>query len=371
MAIKHVNRIIIGIVLGIMLMSLLASAEVPEMKTDTSEGGHLETDFGTGFMAEWWYLNGKATLVASDGEEKDVGLFAVLGHQESPMFNGSSHMLTFYGIYFDDHKNDFNYEETFVSRENVSNYIALHTPYVDYRYPDGFKKLSGSESAGYSLNYTTDNNVTMDIFFQPDVDKTIDQAASPLNFTTYEHSHGKLKGSIILNGKNYKVTRAEGYMDHMIPVGNLPWPMYMHGWNWFEVNTKDYQAVAYAVRGLNDGYSKYSYKHLTLLDKESGRMISEYSGDEITITETGWINEIKFGRKRPSRIVFSTRDLRVSIKAENILYFDRSDPDPTSVSGFVDFMAYQPEDATIKYKGRTDEGNAFFEYLVSDIGVAK
>ena len=161
MAIKKVNRIIIGIVLGIMLLSLLASAEASEVRTDISEGGHLETDFDAGFMAEWWYLNGKATLVASDGEEKDVGFFTVLGHQESPMFNGSSQMLTFYGIYPDNNKNYFNYIETFVPRENVNNYIAIHTPYVDYRYPEGVKKLSGYASAGYSLNYTTDKNVTI------------------------------------------------------------------------------------------------------------------------------------------------------------------------------------------------------------------
>lgn len=364
MEIKQINRIIAGIVLGIMLMSLPALAGISEKKTDISEGGHLETDFGTGFMAEWWYLNGKATLVASDGEEKDVGLFVVLGHQESPMFRGLSHMLTFYGIYLDDDKKDFNYIDTYVPRENVSNYIALHTPFVDYRYPDGLKKISGSASSGYSLIYTADDNVSMDIFFKPDVDNTLDQAASPLNFTTYERSHGKLKGSIRLNGKNYKVTRAEGYMDHMIPVGDLPWPMYMHGWNWFEVTTNNYQAVAYAVRGLDDGYSNYSYKHLTLLNKKNGKVISEYYGDEITITETGWIDEIGFNRKRPSNIVFSTSDLRVTVNAESILYFNRSNP--SSMSGFVDFMAYQPDDATIKYQGRTDKGNAFFEYLVSD-----
>ena len=38
-------------------------------------------------------------------------------------------------------------------------------------------------------------------------------------------------------------------MDHMIPVGDDPWPIYMHGWNWFEVTTENYQAVAYAVEG--------------------------------------------------------------------------------------------------------------------------
>jgi len=131
------------------------------------------------------------------------------------MFEGMSHMLTFDGIYIDDDKKDFNYLEKFVLKEKVNKYIAMHTPYVDYRYPEGLKKLSGSASAGYSLKYATEN-VVMDLFFQPDVENTIDQAASPLNFTTYERSHGILKGSIVLDGKKYKVTRADGYLDHMI-----------------------------------------------------------------------------------------------------------------------------------------------------------
>ncbi len=52
---------------------------------DFTEGGHLETDFDVNFMAEWWYLNGDARLVASDGEKRDCGFFVVLAHQESPM----------------------------------------------------------------------------------------------------------------------------------------------------------------------------------------------------------------------------------------------------------------------------------------------
>ncbi len=367
MKIKRLKIILTGIVLGIMLLSIFASAEALVQNSDNSDGGHLDTDFGTVFMAEWWYLNGQAILVSSEGEKKDIGFFVVFAHQESPIFKGLSQMLTFDGIYIDDYKKDFNYLDTFVSRENVSNYIAMHTPYVDYSYPEGLKTLSGSASAGYSLKYTTDNNLMMDLFFQPDVDNTIDQAVSPLNFTTYERSHGILKGSMVLNGIKYKVTRADGYMDHMIPVGDLPWPMNMHGWNWFEVTTENYQAVAYAVRNVSDGYSNYSYKHLTLLSRKTGKVISEYFGDEIAITETGWINETGFSRKRPSEIVFSTNDLKVIVKAENILYFNRSNP--SIASGFVDFMAYEPDDAKIKYHEKTEEGNAFDEYLVSDMGI--
>lgn len=346
--------------------------ENQENDADFSEGGHLETDMGAGFMAEWWYLNGKARLVASDGEEKNIGFFVTLGHQESPLIisdDGTqlSHLLTFYGIYSDHAKTTFNYIETFIPRTVVSNYIGLNIPYISYSYPDGEKNFNGTASAGYTLNYTGDNNVKFDLFFQPDVVNTIDQAAFPLNFTTYERSHGILKGTIDLNGKKYKVTRANGYMDHMIPVGDNPWPVYMHGWNWFEVTTQNYQAVAYAVRGPEDGYSNYSYKHLTLLSRESGEVISEYFGDEIAITETGWINETAFSRKRPSKTVFSTSDLKVTVDSKSVIYFDRSDP--YTISGFVDFMAFEPDDAKIRYHGSTEEGSAFNEYLVTDMGV--
>jgi hypothetical protein len=107
----------------------------------------------------------------------------------------------------------------------------------------------------------------MDLIFRPEVEKTIAQAEHPLNFTTYECSYGTINGSIQLEGKRYNVTDAEGYMDHMIPIGGWPWPMYMHGWSWVDVTTENYQAVTYAVRGLDDGYDVYSYKHLLLLDK--------------------------------------------------------------------------------------------------------
>jgi len=95
-------------------------------------------------------------------------------------------------------------------------------------------------------------------------------------------------------------------MDHMIPITNSggTWPMDMHGWSWTEVTTKKYQAIVYAVGSLEDGYDNYSYKHLTLLNKRNGKVIAEYSGDEITISETGWIDETEFYRKRPSVVAF-------------------------------------------------------------------
>jgi hypothetical protein len=388
MSIKLGN--IMSILLVVMCFTGLSAAApttlgpfgTPEKIADFTEGGHLETDFDVNFMAEWWYLNGDARLVASDGEKRDIGFFVVMSHQESPMFAdlyqspvNLSHLLTSYGIYFDNGTTIFNYTETFVPQAVVGDHIALWTPYVDYTYPDPYelKRLYGSALQGYNLNYISDD-LEMDLFFQTNIDKTIDQADEPLNFTTYEHSYGTLHGSIILDGKKYKVTQAEGYMDHMIPLGDCPpfictWPMSMHGWTWFEVTTKKYQAVAYAVGSLDDGYENYTYKHLTLLNKHNGKVLAEYSDDDITITETYWIPEGDYNRKRPSVVTFSTSDLDVTINAENVIYFDQSNPDPTNPIGFVDFMAFQPDGATIQYKGNIEEGSAFHEYLVSDLGV--
>jgi hypothetical protein len=373
MSIKVGN--IMSILLVVMCVTGLSVAAPP---ADFTEGGHLEADFGVNLMAEWWYLNGDARLVASDGEKRDVGFFVILAHQESPMFVSPyplcqqlSQLFALYGVYFDNGTTIFNYTETHVPQAVVGNYMALGTPYVDYTYPDPYdlKRFYGAALPGYHLDYTSDD-IVMDLFFQTNNDKTTDQADQPLNFTTYEHSYGTLHGSIILGGKKYTVTQAEGYMDHMIPVSDSggTWAMDMHGWTWFEVTTKKYQAVAYAVRSLNDGYDDYSYKHLTLLNKHNGKVLAEYSGDDITITETGWIDEPEYNRKRPSMVTFSTSDpdLNITLDAKTVIYFNQSKPDPI---GFVDFMAFQPDGATIQYKGNIEEGSAFYEYLVSDMGV--
>ena len=385
---KGSKKILFGLLVSVLVVAFFTvstsaeSSGIKSKQADSTEGGNLETDFGANFMAEWWYLNGKATLVSSDDEKKDVGFFVVLGHQESPLFRGYSHMLSFYGIYSSDSETDFNYIETYVPRTDIDQYIALHTPYVDYKYPVGLKIMNGSAVAGYYLKYLSDNKkVDMNLFFQTNVDKTIDRADQPLSFTTYEHSYGTLHGSILLDGKRYKISRAEGYLDHMIPVSTRPWPMDMHGWSWIEVTTKNYQVVAYAVRGIGDGYGDYSYKHLTLLNKNNGKVLAEYSGNEIKIIETDWITESKFNRKRPSEVVFSTPDLIVSVNAESVIDFNRSNP--ASATGFVDFMAFQQDDAKIQYTGdkknndddkkddNTEKGSAFYEYLVSDAGVTK
>ena len=371
-------RIKVGNIMSILLVVMCVTGlSVAAPTADFTEGGHLETDLGVNFMAEWWYLNGDARLVASDGEKRDIGFFVIMAHQESPMFviSGTqlSQLFAVYGIYFDNGTTIFDCTEAYVPRTDVGDYIALGTPYVDYTYPDPYdlKRFYGSALQGYNLDYTSDD-IVMDLFFQTNIDKTVDQADQPLNFTTYEHSYGTLHGSIILDGKRYTVTQAEGYMDHMIPIGDRPlpmctWPMSMHGWSWFEVTTKKYQAVAYAVRSLNDNYENYTYKHLTLLNKHNGKVLAEYSGDAITITETGWIDETVYNRKRPSVVTFSTSYLNITLDAETVIYFDKSDP--IYATGFVDFMAFQPDSATIQYKGNIEEGSAFYEYLVSDMGV--
>ena len=369
------KKVILGITMSILLVAMCTVptwAKLPGTRSniaDYTEGGHLETDFGVGFMAEWWYLNGDVRLVASDGEKRDGALHVVLAHQESPLIYQSgmqlSHMLTFYGLHFDDGTADIGFNETYIPYTFVSNYIALNTPYVDYTHPDGVKRLYGSAIPGYNLDYTFDN-ISMDLFFQTNIDKTIDKSSQPLNFTTYEHSYGTIHGSIIIDGKKYTVTKGEGYFDHMIPVSDIPWPMNIHGWSWFEVTTKDYQAVAYAIRGLNDGYDNYSYKHLTLLNKHNGKVLEEYSADEINIIEENWIDESDFNRKRPNMVTFSTPDLNVSINANSVVDFNISRP--TNI-GFVDFMAFQPDNATIQYNGDVEMGSAFYEYMVSDMGV--
>lgn len=334
---------------------------------DFTEGGHLETDFGANLIAEWWYLNGKVKLVAIDGEVKDAGFCVVMAHQESPIFFAShSHLLTFSALYPDGETPTFFYTETYVPQTTISHFVSLHTPYVYYVYPGGAQRYYGSALTGYSLNYKSDD-MDADLVFLPGTVKTIDQAEQPLNFVTYEHSYGTLSGSIVLNNTTYTVKRGKGYMDHMITISPQPWPRDMHGWSWSEVTTRNYQAVAYAVRSLNDSYGNYSYKHLTLLNRHNGKVIAEYSGDQITVIETDWIDEAEFSRKRPATVTYVTSGWNVTVNAESVAYFNQT---LSGDAGFVDFMAFDPDSATITRKNRNavQKGSAFNEYLVSDLG---
>lgn len=346
---------------------------IQESEADYTEGGYLDTDFATNMMAEWWYLNGDTKLVADDGEERDLGFFVVLAHQEAPMMVTSdgtqlSYILSFYGIYYDNDTSLFNKVDTYIPQAILGNYVAIHTPYVDYMFPDGSKSYNGSQSQGYELNYSCDD-MELDLFFQADAGRTVDQADEPLRFITYEHACGNLSGSITIDGKKYRVVKGEGYMDHMISMTTteVTWPMEMHGWSWSEVTTDKYQTVFYAVRDIvGDGYDDYSYKHLILLEKCSGKVISEYYGDEIIIDENNWVNEDQYNRKRPSSTKLSTPDLIVSMGADNVAVFNYITP--IDYGGFVDFMAFQKEGASIQYNESTEEGSAFWEYLVSDMG---
>lgn len=104
---------------------------------------------------------------------------------------------------------------------------------------------------------------------------------------------------------------------------------------------------------------------MILLDKHNGTVLAEYSADEIMITETDWITESEFNRKRPVKVVFSTPDLNVTVNAESVIDFKY----PHLINmGFVNFMAFQPDDAAIQYNGSIEAGSAFYEYFVSDMG---
>ncbi len=129
-------RSLIVAVLAIVMCSLYTQVEArttpPGCMIDINEGGHLDTDYGTMFMAEWWYLNGSATLVGERGERRKVRFFVTVAHQESPLLtapNGSrlSHLLHFFAFYPDNGQPVFKYDETYVPQAIMPNYIAIHT----------------------------------------------------------------------------------------------------------------------------------------------------------------------------------------------------------------------------------------------------
>lgn len=144
-------------------------------------------------------------------------------------------------------------------------------------------------------------------------------------------------------------------------------PMQMNGWSWAEVTTRRYQAIIYAIRSLADGFAGYSYKHLTLIDRRTGQVEAEFYGDDVEIIEADWTPEKAFGVRRPASVAYRAGDFEVSVYADNVATFDATSPD---LVGFVDFMAFQLRGATITRNNRTFSGNAFYEYLVSDMGLA-
>jgi hypothetical protein len=344
---------------------------------DITEGGRLDTDFNTKWLAEWWYLNGKVRLVSmEDNERKDLGFFVAVGHQESAQWLAPySHLFHFYALYFDDDTPPIiSYSEAYVPRETVEDHIGLRTPHVDFQYDfyGDTAIMHGSGLGEYRVTYIPhDSDLSIRVFFRPNVIKTIDQADCPLPFNTYERAYGSLRGTISLGGKTYRIvkSKSEGYFDHMMPRSpNEVWTREFHGWNWFEVTTESYQAVLYAIRSLDDGYSKYSYKKLTILDKATGKVLAEYLGDDVQIDEgtlTCWEEDEYY--KRPAWVKISTTDgkkIEVKPAIENV--FDKRSYHPYLGNfGFVDFMGYDPDGSRIQYEADVEYGNSFCEYLIT------
>ena len=350
-----------------------------EAFSDFTEGGHYDTDYGANFMSEWWYQNGDMRLVSEDGEKRKLAFFIVVTHQESPtIFYDSeletqfSNMATFYGLYPYGEPVAHNFTQTFVPRSDIENYIGFHLPYLDYTFPEGSRKIYGSSSEGYCLDYLYDN-LQLDLVFKPRVGDTVDSAEDPVSFTTYESAYGKLEGTVVLDGKEYTVTQADGYFDHMIPyTTTLPvWEMEMHGWSWSELTTDNYQTILYAVRGLEDGYDNCTYRHLTLIDKNTGKVIAEYSGDELDIVETEWVNlDVKnVSVRRPGALNVTAPGLCINVEAQSVVQFDAASY-PGDLVGFIDFMAFQPCTASIEYEGDIEHGSAFYEYMITDWGAS-
>ena len=358
------------ILLATVIFLTVAKADNKLSANDLTEGGHLETDSGAYFLAEWWYLNGKLELEAADGEKRSVGWLSVMGHQESPSITDGniqlSHLLKFSALYHEDGTNRFVYNETFIPRSDIYNTIGIHKPYLMFHYPGTPSTFFGSASTGYTVNDELEN-IDFAIFFKPRVEKTMEQTEAPLNFTTYEYANGKIGGTITIDGKQYIIKKGNAYFDHMVPTAEVPWPIKMSGWSWAEVTTPRYQAVIYAIRSLADGSAGYTYKHLTLIDLKTGDVTADFHGDEVEIIESDWIEEMTFGVARPQSVTYKAGEFEVSVYADNVTIFDRTTPD---LIGFVDFMAFQQRGATIRRDYRTFHGSAFYEYLVSDVGAA-
>jgi len=356
----------------LLFVSSSAHAENKLSANDLTEGGHLEADMNANFLAEWWYLNGHLQLEAEDGEQRSVGWLAVMGHQESPLIDFGmgqmSHMLKFSALYDEGSNNHFVYNDTYIPRSDIDNAIGIHKPYLMFHFPNSSSAFFGAATTGYTVNDQL-NDIAFSMFFQPRVEKTLDQSETPMNFTTYEYANGKIGGTITIDGKQFFVKKGNAYFDHMIPVSpDYPWPTKMNGWSWAEITTQKYQAVIYAVRSLEDGFDAYSYKHLTIINLETGQVEEEFGGDDVEIVETDLFYEPAFGVSRPQSVTYRAGDYEVTIHADEVVNFDRTSPGDHF--GFVDFMAYQRHEATIKHGYRTLRGNAFYEYLVSDMGAA-
>lgn len=329
----------------------------------------METDYGAFYLAEWWYLNGQLQLEAEDGEKRSVGWFSTMGHQESPSItDGSrqlSHLFKFAALYDEDGNNRFAYNDAYVPRSAIGNSIGIHKAYLLFHFPDTSSAFFGSAATGYTVNDHLDN-IEFSMFFKPRVTKTLERAKAPLDFTTYEYANGKIGGMITIDGKRFWVKRGNAYFDHMVPAAYVPWPMRMNGWSWAEVTTRQHIAVIYAIRSLDDGFDAYTYKHLTLLDRKTGKVAAEFYNEEVEIIEDDWRKESAHGVSRPRSVAYKAGEFNVLLFADNTVTLDRSLP---GLLGFVNFMAFQEKGATIKRGDRSYSGSAFHEYLVSDMGI--
>ncbi|TFH04768.1 MAG: hypothetical protein E4H06_02435, partial [Methanosarcina sp.] len=98
----------------------------------------------------------------------------------------------------------------------------------------------------------------------------------------------------------------------------------------------------------------------------TGKVIAEYFGDDVSLEEGEWEYPTVNGytTQRPASLNISASDLNIYINAENVVQLDRSSQEQPV--GFVDFMSFQPDEATIEYRGDLEQGSAFYEYMISD-----
>lgn len=372
---KYIKTTAIAIALIALIISS-ASATIPS----NSEGGHTEDMFNKTILGEWWYLNGNVKMVSENGTTMDLAFYTTLAHQEDNrsfyMSDGTkfSAMMVFDGFYYENGSTSLHYDEAFIPRSMLEDFIAINTSYVDYKFPTEYSSgviqanYSGSAEKGYKIIYDN-GEVQMNLTFIPKVPVTIDDAQSPLRFISLEQAYGKLIGTITINNTTYIIMCSDAYIDHMMPMTDgYGWSMDSHGWEWIEVTTKNYQGIFYGVRSLEDGYDNYDYKHITLLDKRTGRILADYTGDNVTVTERNWISEDDLGLVRPETAIITAPGLKMKVNANQVVKFDFSQP---SNSGFIDIMSFDGNnDASIKFMNKTQGGDGFFEYMVSNLGAS-
>jgi hypothetical protein len=331
----------------------------------------MDTDFGVLSLAEWWYFNGDLRLTSLQGAHRSLSFYLAGSHQESPLLQAgglpASYLNHFRGLYFKDAAPRFDFQFTFVPRDTIGTYVALGTPYLGFTYPDQTVTLSGSAREGYQMRYET-ADAKLNLHFVPAAEKALVQAPGPLRFDTTVYGQGLVFGTVELDGENF-LALGSGYFDHMVPLGaDRPWGQTFHGWSWSDVTTPRYKAVIYAIRGLSSGYGSYDFKQMTLIDRLSGRVVARYSGDQVTVTETDWTEEPSYRRRRPLTTVYSAGDVTVTVHAEEMLPFNTADP--VRRNGFVDFMSHERNRSRIERGPLAESGSSFFEYLVTEAGVA-